>query len=182
VVVALGLAWTWSLRRTVATRTAELQEQLVRRDASEREQARLQQQRDDLLERYRRLTDDSPDAIFVKSQDRVVYANAAAQRLLGAVSAESLSGMKFLDCIHPDDRPAVTECIEQLRRGEPAQFLEKRFLTLTGEVVDVELAGSPCMFDGNPAAQVVVRDVSARKRAERALLQRQREQTAIAEL
>src|SRR5690606_5073301 len=108
-VVVLAAAWTWSLRRTVARRTAQLKEQLERRDQSEREQARLQQQRDELLEGYRRLTDDSPDAIFVNADGHIVYANAAALRLVGAESPGQLLGAAILDRVHRDDREAAIE-------------------------------------------------------------------------
>lgn len=53
-------------------------------------------------ERYRKLIEYLPEAILVHVEGKVVLANEAAAKLLGAPGAEYLLGMEFLDIMHPD--------------------------------------------------------------------------------
>jgi light-regulated signal transduction histidine kinase (bacteriophytochrome) len=50
--------------------------------------------------------------------------------------------------------------------GKPALFAEYRMFRLDGTQLDVEMAAAPLIFAGNPAAQVIVHDVTERKQAE----------------
>jgi PAS domain S-box-containing protein len=51
----------------------------------------------------------------------------------------------------------------------PTEMLEVKMVRVDGEVIDVEVAAVPVRFQGRPAAQSVIRDVTERKRAEEAL-------------
>ncbi len=124
-------------------------------------------------ERYRRLVELSPDAIAVHSDGKFVFANEATARLLGAGSPEDLIGMPILDVVHPDYHELVTERARQLAvEGQAVPPIEEKLIRLDGRVLDVEVAGMPLTFGGNPAGQVVIRDITPRKRAEAALRQR----------
>src|SRR5215468_3807256 len=52
-------------------------------------------------ERYRSLVELSPDALFVHSDERIVFINSAGVRLLGAPSAREIVGRPVRDFIHP---------------------------------------------------------------------------------
>jgi signal transduction histidine kinase len=47
-----------------------------------------------------------------------------------------------------------------------AEWMEQKLLRFDGTVIDVEVAAAPFTYQGMPAAQVVVRDISDRKKAE----------------
>ncbi len=122
-------------------------------------------------ERYRRLVESSPDTIFISSDRKFVYINPAGLKLFGADRPEQLLGKFILDFIHPRFRQEVLERMAAMERNpEPLPIIEEQFLRLDGSVVDVEAGAMPFTFEGKPGAQVIVRDISARKQAEELML------------
>jgi len=121
-------------------------------------------------ERYRLLVETSPVPIGVHSQGRIVYMNRAALRMAGASQPEQVIGKTMLDFVHPDYRAMVAERARRaLVEGLGAAPAEEKFLRLDGQVLDAEMASMPIMFNGQPAVQVVMHDITERKRAEAAL-------------
>ena len=120
-------------------------------------------------ERYRQLLEFSPDAIVVHSQGNFVYVNPAAVHIYGAKSAQELLGKPMLERVHPDYRKVVRKRVARLYQGKQAGLLEQKFLRLDGSVVDVEVTAIPFTYQGAPASQMVIRDISLRKQADEAL-------------
>jgi PAS domain S-box-containing protein len=150
-----------NLRRLVPAVQRELREAEVRRQQRASDQALR-----DSEERYRILVESSPEPIAVHSQGVVVYANPAAARLMGADEPARLRGMPVLDFVHPDDRQVVLDRIRRTQQeGRLAGSVEERFVRLDGSVINVETTALPTRFEGRPATQVVVRDITAYKRA-----------------
>jgi diguanylate cyclase (GGDEF)-like protein/PAS domain S-box-containing protein len=118
-------------------------------------------------ERYRTLVELSPDAIAIHSQGMVVFANSAGVKLLGATSSVEIIGRSTLDFVHPDSRASVLARMRRLDRGESVPFVEEKFVRLDGRVIDVEAGAVPFTFHDMPAVQMVIRDISDRKRAEK---------------
>ena len=119
--------------------------------------------------RYRDLVQLSPDAVFIHADGRFVYANEAAARLLGAETPADLVGQPVLQIVHPDFHEVVAGRIDQEAAGKPVPLIEEKFVRLDGEVIDVEVAGMPFTINGTRGGQIVVRDVTERKRAEELL-------------
>lgn len=117
-------------------------------------------------ERYRRLVELSPSAVFVHRNGRFVYVNPAGVRLLGAEGPDEIVGRPILEVVHPDYRALVQARSDAEARGEPAPLIEEKFIRLDGRVIDVEVAGIPIDYEGEPAALVAVNDISARRTAE----------------
>ncbi|HET9221518.1 MAG TPA: GAF domain-containing protein [Roseiflexaceae bacterium] len=117
-------------------------------------------------ERYRRLVEFSPEPIAVHSGGRMVFINPAGVRLLGAAAPEELIGRPILDFVHPDYHAVVVERVRQTQAGYQAGPFEEVFVRLDGQFLDVEVVGIPTTYLGNPATQVVIRDVTERKRVE----------------
>ncbi|MDQ2936951.1 MAG: PAS domain S-box protein, partial [Acidobacteriota bacterium] len=123
-------------------------------------------------ERYRRLVELSPEAIIVHAEGKFVYVNPAAQNLWGASRAEELIGQPILERIHPDYRDLVGYRIGNVEEiGSPTPLSEQKHIKLNGEVIDVEVAGMPFVFRGQPAVQAVIRDVTDRRRGREELRQ-----------
>ena len=121
-------------------------------------------------ERYRRLVELSPEAIIVHCEGKIVYVNAAAQRLWGASCDEDLINKPILDFVHPDYRDSAGRRIRDIQElGSPSLLNEVKHIKLNGEVIDVEVADMPLMFRGKPAVQAVIRDVTERRRGREAL-------------
>jgi PAS domain S-box-containing protein len=123
-------------------------------------------------ERYRRLVELSPETIIVHSEGKFVYINTAGMKLLGADSPEQIIGKPILDVVHPDYLETVKARIKQLQvDGSQTDLIEEKLIRLDGQVIDVEVAGIPITYSGKPAIQLVVREITERKRAEEALRQ-----------
>lgn len=140
-------------------------------DITERKEAA--QALEESEERYRRLVESSPEPIAVHDGREVLYANPAAARLFGAQDPSELVGKEVLGFVHPDDRETVASRVRAvLEEGEGTPLLEEKYLRLDGGVVDAEVAGEPVTYAGKPAVQVILRDISGRKRLEQELRRR----------
>jgi PAS domain S-box-containing protein len=118
-------------------------------------------------ERYRSLVELSPETILVQSDEHVVYINPAGAALFGADTPMDLSGTSIWDLIHPAYWDlAKAHMRRTLEEGEPTELIEAQFVRLDGQIIDVEVAKIPIMYRDMPAAQVVVRNITDRKRAE----------------
>lgn len=126
-------------------------------------------------EEYRRLTELSPDGIFVVNEDRIAFVNPAGVTMLGANGAAEIRGRSLLEFLHPLDRDAVGLRIRAMYdSGEPAPWMEQRIIRLDGAEVTVEAIAVPFVDRGRPASQVIVRDITERKRAEKEKLELER--------
>jgi len=121
-------------------------------------------------ERYRQLVELSPDAVVVHTKGRVVYMNVAGAALFGASTPEELVGKPMLDLIYPADRELVHARIKQIdTEGTITPLQEYRMVRLDGEIVNIEATGTLVTYRGQPSNLVIIRDISARKRAEQEL-------------
>ena len=133
--------------------------------------------------RYRHLVQTSPDAILVHAGGKILFANEAVIRLIGAASASELIGRRVLDFVDPMDRDRVAEHLQHLWRNSAREFLEDdtservagpalaHVLCLDGCSVQVEATSRRMLYNGRPAIQSQLRDVTQRENAARALRQ-----------
>ncbi len=166
------------LEERVAERTAEL----TRVNAELMHEIGQRKQTEKTLreseERYRRLVELAFEAIAIHSRGKFVYVNPPAVKLLGGVSSPELIGKPIRDFIHPDDWDMVQTRVQQVgQEGKGVPLVEEKFIRLDGTVVDVEVASVPISYQGQPAVQTVIHDISARRRAE---AERERERARIA--
>jgi PAS domain S-box-containing protein len=145
----------------------------VVRDVSE--QKHMEQSLRESEERYRSLVELSPDALFINVGNRVVFVNQAGLRLFGASAGEQLLGKTPFDLFHPDYHEVIRKRIARQLQGENAPLIEEKVLRLDGSRVDVEVAAAPFMTEKGMAIQVILRDITERKRAEEKLVDRQQQ-------
>ena len=140
---------------------------IVVTEITERKQAEVRLRESE--ERFHRLVELSPDAVAVHAGGIILFINTAGAKLLGAEVPERIVGRPVAEFIHPDYHALIRERIEKLGRGEASPPQEIRFVRLDGADVYGELASAPLLYQGKPAIQAVVRDLTRRRRAERAL-------------
>ena len=117
--------------------------------------------------RFRTLTEQAPIPLFVQQDDRYVYCNPAAVRLLRAGDERAVLGRLSLDIVHPEDRERVGAIIQTRgQEGSKAGKHSERFIALDGESVEVEVMGIPISLGERPAMLVFAEDVTERNRAE----------------
>jgi diguanylate cyclase (GGDEF)-like protein/PAS domain S-box-containing protein len=134
------------------------------RDITERKQAQERVLESEV--RYRTLIEWSPSAIGVHCAGTLLYANAAAIKLFGAASGQNLVGTPVLDRVHPQYREAVSERIENfIETGLPAPLVRSKFLKMDGTAIDVEVQGTPIVFDGKKSTLFALHDITESQRA-----------------
>ncbi len=120
-------------------------------------------------DRYRQLVELSPDSILIGRDGLVVYANPAALQLVGATLPEHVLGKSPFDLLHPDSQPNVARRIAELRAGQTLSMTTEQLVRLDGRVIDVEITGTAFEDHLGRGLQVIVRDITERKRTEAAL-------------
>ncbi len=114
--------------------------------------------------RFKALVDNSPDAIMIHRDGRFVHLNSASLEMLKASCPDEFVGKPIMEIVHPDYRHFVATVLDQMRRtGTSSQIREGKMLRLDGSVADVETVSMPVTFDGSPAIQTIVRDVTDTK-------------------
>jgi two-component system cell cycle sensor histidine kinase PleC len=116
---------------------------------------------------HRQVLDALPDAIFIYVDDRLVYVNDAAVRVLGATAKDELVGRPALTFVAP---AYVAEQRERRRKVLAERctvpLVEQQRRRLDGRIIWVETQASFTIWEGRPAVLALVRDITARKEAE----------------
>lgn len=121
-------------------------------------------------ERYRALVEQSPDAIIVHRSGRILFSNQAGAWLLQYDKAGDLVGHHLSQILcpeHEQDNTEVTENRITLLSDNPCSTsFHERLRRRDGTRIDVEIAAMQISYDGRPASQLVLRDISRRKQLE----------------
>jgi diguanylate cyclase (GGDEF)-like protein/PAS domain S-box-containing protein len=121
-------------------------------------------------DRYQRLLEHSPDAICVHQSGELVYVNKAGVDWIAAPSPDALVGQAITTFVKPESIPAMLERISALRhQGDISEASEAVMLRFDGTEIDVEAVSVLTVWNGEPAYQVIFRDITARKVAQGAL-------------
>ncbi|HEX9370650.1 MAG TPA: response regulator [Roseiflexaceae bacterium] len=140
------------------------------------------------LNRYRRLLEErgkfarvvelAPDGMLIVDQDGlVVLANPAVARMLDASHQGELIGTQFVALVAPEQRDTCRAALQQARDDPAATVrIEASLARTNGARLPIELHIGSFSWDGRPAAQIIARDITERKRAD--LLEEERHLTA----
>lgn len=121
-------------------------------------------------ERYRTLVDLSPDAIIVHQDAKLAFINKAGLKMVGAKKLEQVLGTPILDFMHPDyHERVIARAKKMVIDKKPVPVAEEKIKRLDGTYMDAEFIGSPITYNGRPAAQMVVHDITRRKKDEKKL-------------
>ncbi|PLR80414.1 putative bifunctional diguanylate cyclase/phosphodiesterase [Bacillus sp. V33-4] len=121
-------------------------------------------------DRYRSLVEMSPDIIAVYSRGQIDYINEAGSKLFGAASQQELIGQPIWKLV----APAILEQIKHRELTLDENFDEKMTFEfqarrLDDKRIDVEITAMPIFYEGRTAKQIVGRDISQRKQAEKTI-------------
>ena len=148
------------------TRELEVANQKLQQQFSQTEKMALALRESEA--KYRSLVERASDGILLVEEGRVVFANEKIVEIL-ETEWEELIGMDFAECIVPEERTAVKESYDRRIKGPQRNAItETRFRTRSGSMIDVELNAGLVEYDGRPVDFIFVRDVSERKRTEKA--------------
>ncbi|MBI3815190.1 MAG: PAS domain S-box protein [Nitrospinae bacterium] len=135
----------------------------------------------EIEERYRRIVEDSPDAIVIVCEGRVVFANKKFTEMLG-YTVDDLINKNPIENIHPEDRERAIKTQRAILSGESLPSpREYRVINKNGEIIEVEINSGKIIFEGKPAIQSIFRDISERRRREKELKEMEERYRGIVE-
>jgi PAS domain S-box-containing protein len=150
------------LERRVAARTADLEEEVVRRRNTE---ATLRASE----ERWRSMFEASAVGIAVlDEQNHFAATNEALQNMVG-YSGEELQSLGPLNITHQDDREATQKLIEDMRNGKRQDLpAETRYRRKDNKVIWVRVSAARALDSGSSLQGIpaIIEDITERKRAE----------------
>jgi len=115
--------------------------------------------------RYRVLLEQTQEAVAVAVDGRVAYANPACVEMFGY--QKPLVGVPVTIFFPPGSRDQVEEFLRHRDAGIDApELYEAVGLRGDGTTFSVELRVTPIEFEGRPAVQAILRDITGRKRME----------------
>ena len=121
----------------------------------------------ELRERHRRLLDAAPVAILLWADDRCVYANPMADRLLGVTDPGELESLSAAELFEGDVGAALARELAALCAGSgelpPRELCCRR---RDGALVPVEARAVVATEHGRPLVQLVLVDLTERERSE----------------
>jgi len=122
-------------------------------------------------ERYRQLTENAGEAIFVIQDGVIKFINPKGAELSG-YSIEELVSSPFVKFLHPNDSDMVADRYLKRLKGEPVpQIYDFRIIRKDGHIRWGELNAVPISWEDRPAVLCFMSDITERKEAEEALRQ-----------
>jgi PAS domain S-box-containing protein len=140
----------------------------------------IEEERRDLQEalirsedKYRSLVEGNLYPIsIVDSQGVIRYCNKVMATMFRYPQPSSLLGRDFAELLHPGDRQQFDDLTQNLGQEDsvqPEQTLEFRGLAGDDTIMDIRVTMGLTFFDGRPALQTILEDVTQRKQTEQAL-------------
>ncbi|MDF2672270.1 MAG: domain S-box protein [Clostridiales bacterium] len=120
-------------------------------------------------EKYRTLVEMLPDAICLRSKNRLIYANMAAVKNFGCNKPEEVVGKDITDFItlYPSNKSGIQEYENELRQKGYIPFREDCYIKkINGEILLRETAVKLIPNGEEPVYLVISRDISERKQTE----------------
>ena len=131
--------------------------------------------------RYRKLLEVMPDAVYVHSGDKIVYTNKAGAKLMGYLNPEEILGKSSYELLEIDDYNKTL--IKQqddiaMRTGYLSPVERKYFRKSDGKFLEVETTSTVMSHEEEKTILNITRDISERKRIE-FLKQKVRQKTLL---
>lgn len=121
-------------------------------------------------ERYRKLIELSPEAIFVISGGKIELTNTRGAQILGFKNPEQLRGTYIKQFISGESSEQIMGIFHQPEMmKEEKTVIECNWQRVEGVCLEIEASISPMHYDGQFSLLCVVRDVTDRKTGERML-------------
>jgi len=139
---------------------------LILQDLTERWE--LARRIEESQEKYQNIVENSLDGIVIVQEGKLVYVNPSAARIFGYESVEEMKMLSFADTVAPASRPFVfSSDSPHTIRDDILRNYELKGLTKQGTVIDLEVNAQLVTWNGKPAVQASLRNITQRKMLER---------------
>ncbi len=142
--------------------------------------------------KFEQLVKLSPESIMIvrfdgdddgdDDQYRIDLVNPAMLATLGVEREEQIVGQDLLTFVTPDQAAACSTFLRDIIADEekpPNTSIETRFVRPNGHIFPAEIKAARFTWNREPAAQVIIHDITERQRAEEALRRHANEQSAL---
>lgn len=118
-------------------------------------------------ERYRKLVELFPEAIFIFKDMESIYANNAGAKLVGASTPEELKGANLLEFVHPDYRESFEQNLQQIKASDLySPLFEWELLRLDGTKIYVESMFMSLSHNDKSPLLTIIHDITEKKLSE----------------
>ncbi|WP_191561925.1 PAS domain S-box protein [Metabacillus idriensis] len=122
-------------------------------------------------ERYQLLIQNSIDTIAVIHRDKWVFMNESGVRLFDADDFPNMLGKNIFSSLDIEYHSQVKEKLEKIvQLKSDAEVTQQSWRTFKDKTIYTEMVSIPTTYFGEPAVQVILRDISDRKKAEELML------------
>lgn len=116
---------------------------------------------------YRQLVEKSPDGIIIEKEGELLYANPAAAILHGVSNEQDLIGWDISSLLVSEDTfDHDQKIINTYQQMNTVNVMERKLKQKNGELLDIEAMEQTLIYRGEPAKQIIIRDVTDKKKVE----------------
>jgi PAS domain S-box-containing protein/putative nucleotidyltransferase with HDIG domain len=133
------------------------------------QQRRAVEEKQRAEEAYRAVAEHSLQGLHILQEGREVFVNSVYAKMLGYTEEEllALTPAQVRHLVHPEDRERVGKHYRDRLKGKsPPQHYEFRIIRKDGSMRWVETFASRIEYQGRPASQLAMIDITERKQAE----------------
>jgi PAS domain S-box-containing protein len=122
--------------------------------------------------RFRSFVEHFPDGALNLRDDKIIYANPKAYRILGYEDQIGLIGTSSFDIVHPQRRDQISDrLLKAAQSNNP--FIEEIFIKPDGTEIPVEVAGIHLHIEDSVSIMIIFRDITLEHERKTALRQAQ---------
>jgi PAS domain S-box-containing protein len=166
------------------TRIVNSVKHAVNRKSAQAKHRQAEEMLSDREERFRAIFESANDAIFLMDSDTFIDCNSKTVEIFGCADKSDIIGHRpyeFSPLQQPDGRDSEEKALELIHKaitGNPLRFYWKHSRK-DGSLFDVEVSLNSLVLQGKTYLQAMVRDITAKKQAEDALVREKEFSDAI---
>ncbi len=132
---------------------------------------------------YKQLIETIPDAIFIHSQNVLLYVNQAAQDMLGTQNKEDILGKNIYDMVDLHYQEIALNRLTLLHdENKPTNNVEQKLRRFDGINIFVEVSSRSIVYEGKEAIVTTAKDITNKKEETEGLLQKSEKLALVGQL
>lgn len=123
---------------------------------------RAEKQLEQSIDRFKNLVENSPNGVFIVTENHIKYANQSGIQLLGADDEDDVFDLDILGFFDEKAAEQVAQDLMHIREGEEVDYRETTIKNLEGKDVDVGIKGTLTVYDNQPSIQLTLNNLTTR--------------------